>query len=364
MSLRIFNYPFPILFVSLLFISIPILNLFFTAALYDLSHQNWTHVFERIQPLQYVLSGLSIIIAYGLLTKKKFGYYLFLLFATILASYNVWMIAWISLGKKLFLAGVRLQTPEIIGNAIFTSITLGAIFYFLRREISAPYLSSIDRGWRGGYRETHPIPFHWQTNNSEKVGDGFTINVSGTGALLPLVSEHGLKEDEWIAINLKLENEKREPMDIGIKGEVIRIDRDEEGMETAGIRFHFESNQKEIREEFLKFLARVFSPRYPVQNEISAGKTEANESTGELVNISTEGLYIKSDIVYELNVPLSIKIHTRSGSIALKGIVRWSNPNARYGKPKGYGLQIESVENVAKFKVWVWKQKFRIFHGR
>jgi Tfp pilus assembly protein PilZ len=332
--------------------------------LYDLSIQKWGHVFERIQPLQYVLSALSIIIAYGLLTKKKFGYYLFLLFATILASYNVWMIAWISLGKKLFLAGVRLQSPEIIGNAVFTSITLGTIFYFLRREVSAPYLSSLDRGWRGGYRETHPVPFHWKDLENGNVGDGFTINVSGSGALIPLVNGHGLQEGELLLIDLKLENEKREILTIQVKGEVIRLDKDEERMETAGIRFQFQSAQKEIREEFIKFLTRVFAPRYPVQNEISAGKREANESTGELVNISTEGLYIKSDIVYEMNEPLSIKVHTRSGPIALRGLVRWSNPNARYGKPKGYGIQIDSVENPTKFKIWVWKQKFRIFHGR
>ncbi len=364
MTFRIFNYPVPIFIVSLLFISIPILNFIFTAALYDLESDRWRHVFERLQPLQYVLSILSLVIAYGLLTKKKIGYYLFLLFATILASYNVWMIAWISLGKKLFLAGVRLQTPEIIGNAIVTSFALGAIFYFLRREIAAPYLSSNDRGWRGGYRETHPIPFHWKKVNSDLIGDGYTINVSGTGALLPLVEGHGLKEDDYIQIELKLENEKREIVTIQMKGEVVRLDKDDDGIETAGIRFEFESGQKTIREEYLKFLSRVFSPRYPVQNEISAGKTEANESTGELVNISTEGLYIKSEIVYDMNIPLAIKIFTRSGTISLKGIVRWSNPNARYGKPKGYGLQIESVENPTKFKIWVWKQKFRIFYGR
>lgn len=274
------------------------------------------------------------------------------------------MIAWISLGKKLFLAGVRLQTPEIIGNAIFTAITLGAIFYFLRREIAAPYLSSLDRGWRGGYRETHPIPFHWKVNGSEKEGDGFTINVSGTGVLIPLVGGHGLREGEILQIDLKLENEKREIVTIEVAGEVIRLDTDEERVETAGIRFQFQTSQKDTKEELLKFLNRVFAPRYPVQNEISAGKKEANESSGELVNISTEGLYIRSDIVYEMNVPLSIKIYTRSGSISLKGTVRWSNPNARYGKPKGYGIQIDSVDNPTKFKIWVWKQNFRIFHGR
>ncbi|MDZ4726528.1 MAG: PilZ domain-containing protein [Leptospira sp.] len=364
MTLRFFQYPIPIVFVSLLFISIPILNFLFTAALYDLSQQKWSHVFERIQPLQYVLSILSIVIAYGLLSKKKFGYYLFLLFATILASYNIWMIAWISLGKKLFLAGVRLQTPEIIVNAIFTTVTLTAIFYFLRREVSAPYLSSLDRGWRGGYRETHPVPFHWTNEDGEREGDGFTINVSGSGALIPLVEHHFLKDGSPINLHLKLENEKREIVPISLKGEVVRLDKDEDGTELAGIQFHFQPAQKEEKEEFIKFLSRVFAPRYPVNNDVAAGKKDSNESTGELVNISTEGLYIKSEIVYEMNEMVHVKINTRSGPINIKGKVRWSNPNARYGKPKGYGLQIDEVENPAKFKVWVWKQKFRIFHGR
>ncbi|MCZ8157208.1 MAG: PilZ domain-containing protein [Leptospira sp.] len=364
MSLRIFNYPLPILLVSLIFLSIPILNFLFTAALYDLNYDRWSHVFERIQPLQYILSSLAIVIAYGLLTKKKFGYYLFLLFTTILATYNLWMVVWISLGKKLFLAGVRLQTPEIITNAIFTSITLTAIFYFLRREVAAPYLSSADRGWRGGYRETHPIPFTWSKDQTNLKGEGLTINVSGTGVLLPLKENHGLKENETILLTLKLENEKRETTPIELKGEIVRLDLDDDGTQTAGIRIIFQADQKQVRENFHKFLSRVFAPRYPVQNQITAGKADVSESSGELVNISTEGLYIKSEIVYEMNELIFVKIITRSGPIFLKGIVRWSNPNARYGKPKGYGLQVESVENLSRFKIWVWKQKFRIFHGR
>jgi hypothetical protein len=364
MSLRIFNYPLPILVVSLLFISIPILNFLFTAALYDLSQQNWDHVLDRIQPLQYTLSALSIVIAYGLLTKKKFGYYLFLIFAIILASYNIWMITWISLGKKLFLAGVRLQTPEILGNAIFTSFILGTIFYFLRREVSAPYLSSLDRGWRGGYRETHPVPFHWESETRKSEGDGFTINISDSGALIPLIEGHMLVEGDILNTKFNVENEKRETISIAFQGEVVRLEREEDGSETAGIRFQLASVSKDLKEEFNKFLVRVFAPRYPVKNEIKAGRKEANESSGELVNVSTEGCYIKSEIVYPMNESIRLKIVTRSGMIFLNGIVRWSNPNARYGKPKGYGLQIESVDNPTQFKMWVWRQKFRIFHAR
>ncbi|GBF49486.1 type IV pilus assembly protein PilZ [Leptospira ryugenii] len=364
MALRLFRYPYPILVVSLLFVVIPLLNYFFTAALYDLSSLQSKQVFSRIQPLQYVLSILSLVIAYGLLAKKKFGYYLFLLFASILASYNVWMIAWISLGKKLFLAGVRLQGPEIIVNAVMTFVALAMIFYFLKREVSAPYLSSLNRGWRGGYRETHPVPFHWTNSDGEREGDGFTINISGSGALIPLVEHHFLKIGSEINLHLKLENEKREIVPISVKGEVVRLDQDEEGTELAGVRFDFQAAQKDEEAEFLRFLKRVFAPRFPVQNKIHAGKKEANESSGELVNISTEGMYIKSDIVYDLNDRLFIKIDTRSGPISLKALVRWSNPNGRYGKPKGYGLQIEEVENPTRFRFWVWKHRFRIFHER
>ncbi|BDA78458.1 hypothetical protein LPTSP3_g13880 [Leptospira kobayashii] len=363
MALRLFHYPLPILFVALIFFTIPFLNFFATAALYDLS-QRWDHVFDRIQPLQYFLSALSLVIAYGLIAKKKFGYYLFLLFSIVLASYNLWMVAWVSLGKKLFLAGIRLQTPDIIWNAVFTAVILGAIFYFLRKEISAPYLSGLQRGWRGGYRETHPVPFHWTNVDGEREGDGYTINVSGSGALIPLPQHHFLKEGDPINLHLKLENEKREIIPISVKGTIVRLDREADGTDLAGITYEFQVAQKEEKEEFLKFLTRVFAPRYPVSNKIEAGKNLPGESTGELVNISTEGLYIKSDTVYEMGELISVKILTRSGPIFLKGIVRWSNPNARYGKPVGYGLQIESAENMNHFRIWVWKQRFRIFHGR
>ncbi|TGN17997.1 PilZ domain-containing protein [Leptospira idonii] len=363
MALHLFRYPLPIVLVAVIFFSIPFLNFFMTAALYDLN-QRWDHVFERIQPLQYLLSVLGLVISYGLIAKKKFGYYLFLIFSIVLASYNLWMIAWISLGKKLFMAGMRIQASDIVWNAVLTTIILGLIFYFLRKEISAPYFSLVNRGWRAGYRETHPIPFHWTNMDGEREGDGFTINVSGSGALIPLPAHHFLKEGDPINLLMKLENEKRELISISVKGTIIRLDREENGSDLAGIMFEFLPVQKEEKEEFVRFLGRVFAPRYPVQNSVEAGRKEAGESSGELVNISTEGLYVRSETVYEMGEVISVRINTRSGNIPLKGIVRWSNPQAKYGKPKGYGLQIESVENLNHFRIWVWKQRFKIFHGR
>ncbi|MCZ8341919.1 MAG: PilZ domain-containing protein [Leptospira sp.] len=364
MTVRLFHYPLPVLFVAILFLVIPILNFYGTAAIYDLRQQNISAVFSRLTTLQYILSGISLLIAYGLLAKKKFGYFLFLCFGFILVTYNVWMIVWVSIGKKIFVAGMRIQTADILWNSGITIFFLGVIFYFLRREVSAPYLSPETRGWRGQYRETHPIPVHWTNKDGETEGDTQTINVSESGILIPLTPHHFLKEGDPVNLLLKLENEVRAPISISVAGQVVRIDKEEDGSELAGIQILFQVAQKEEKLQFESFLTRVFAPRYPVRNEVRFGDKTSTSNSGILVNVSMEGLYIETDSVLNQGVLCVVKILTRSGEIQVSGVVKWSNPTAKYGKPKGFGIQIETIENKNLFRIWIWKQRFKIFHGR
>lgn len=364
MTLRLFHYPIPVLLVALVFLAIPVLNFYVTSAIYDLRQQNLEVVFSRITPLQYILSLISMVIAYGLLAKKKFGYFLFLCFGFILVTYNIWMIVWVSIGKKIFVAGMRIQTADVLWNMGVTFFVLGVIFYFLRKEVSAPYLSPETRGWRGQYRETHPIPIHWTNKDGETEGDTQTINVSESGVLIPLTPHHFLKEGDPVNLLLKLENEKREPVAISVQGEVVRLDKEEDGTELAGVKITFQVAQKEEKAVFESFLTRVFAPRYPVKNAVRFGKKNADEFQGTLVNVSMEGLYIETNSAIQQGETCSVKILTRSGDILVSGIVKWANPQGKYGKPVGFGIQIESIENKNLFRIWIWKQRFKLFHGR
>ncbi|MDF3821092.1 PilZ domain-containing protein [Leptospira sp. 96542] len=364
MTLRIFHYPLPVLFVAIVFLSMPVLNFYVTASLYDLNQYKLDFILSKIQPLQYILSVLSLIIGYGLLSKRKLGYFLFLVFASVVITYNLWMVLWISIGKKLFLAGVRLHSSDILFNLLITALILGLIFYFLRREIAAPYLSAVKRGWRSRYRETHPVPFHWTNKDGEREGEGMTINVSKSGALIPLPHHHFLTIGDPINLHLKLENEFREPISISVQGRIIRLDSVNGKNDIAGIALFFLPVQKEEKQIYENFLARVFAPRYPVKNAVSFGLTENYENSGTLVNVSMEGLYIETNSVIEQGSLCYVNIKTRSGVIPLSGIVRWSNPDGNYGKPKGFGIQFDEIKNKNHFRVWLWKQRFKIFHGR
>ncbi|MCG6145298.1 PilZ domain-containing protein [Leptospira bandrabouensis] len=364
MTLRFFNYPIPVLLVTLGFLAVPFLNVYITASLYDLDLDHFTMILSRIQPLQYVLSGLSAIIAYGLFAKRKFGYYLFLCFAVLILTYNVWMFLSVTLGKKIFLAGIRIHTADIIWNMVTTTILLGTVFYFLRREIAAPYLSGIRRGWRSKYRETHPVPFHWTNSDGEREGDGQTINISRNGILIPIPKHHFLSVGDPINLLLKLEKENREPISISVQAKIVRIDKESDGGEIAGVQLFFPIHQREEKQIYEAFLARVFAPRYPVSNPVNFSGKDNKVNQGTLLNVSMEGLYIETDSVLEQNQNCNVKIQTRSGEISVSGVVRWSNPQGKYGKPSGFGIQIDTIENKNLFRIWIWKQRFKLFHGR
>ncbi|TGL72406.1 PilZ domain-containing protein [Leptospira jelokensis] len=364
MTFRFFNYPIPVILVTLGFLAVPFVVFFAIASLYDLDFNHVEMILTRIQPWQYVFSFLSAIIAYGLITKKKFGYYLFLCFTFLILTYNIWMVLSVSLGKKFFLAGIRIKTTDIVWNMAITTVLLGIAFYFLRREIAAPYLSPTRRGWRSKYRETHPIPFHWTNADGEREGDGLTINISKNGVLLPLTKHHFLKPGDPINLLLKLEKENREPAAISVQGKVVRIDMEPDGTEIAGVQLAFLLAQKEEKQIYESFLHRVFAPRYPVSNPVQFLKSDNKSNQGTLLNVSLEGLYIESDTVLTSGEYCRVKIQTRSGEISVAGVVRWSNPQGKYGKPIGFGIQIDTIENKNLFRVWIWKQRFKLFHGR
>ncbi|EKJ84915.1 PilZ domain-containing protein [Leptospira meyeri] len=364
MTLRFFNYPIPVLLVTLGFFAVPFLNFFAIATLYDLDLEHFSMILSRIQPWQYVLSAFSAIIAYGLIAKKKFGYYLFLCFSFLILTYNVWMVLSVTLGKKIFLAGIRIHTSDVIWNMVITTVLLGIVFYFLRREIAAPYLSGKRRGWRIKYRETHPIPFHWTNSDGEREGDGQTINISRNGILIPIPQHHFLKVGDPINLLLKLEKENREPVSISVQAKIVRIDQESDGSEIAGVQLYFPINQKEEKQIYEAFLARVFAPRYPVSNPVNFSSKDNRICQGTLLNVSLEGLYIGTSSVLEQDQICNVKIQTRSGEISVGGVVRWSNPQGKYGKPSGFGIQIDTIENKNLFRIWIWKQRFKLFHSR
>jgi len=355
--------PLPILVVALVFLCFPFFLFFSAASLFDL-HGNYWMVFSKLQTFQILLCFLCFAIAYGLLFRKKFGYYLFLLFSLLLLAYNFWILGSHLLGKKLQVGGIPVQLSQLVWIALLTVSFLGFLFYFLQREIAAPYLSEEERGWRFGFRDTRPIPFSVSHLDGTKLGSGVTVNISDSGALLQLPDRLVLPLGSQNALQFTLESEDRKAITIEIQGEIVRLLQDEFGNPCAGVRFLGLREDSHEKKEFQLFLKRVFAPRYPASNPTKFQFPEGS-GQGKLVNVSHEGLYVETSTIPQSGTEVTLTWRSPLlGNLGAVGHVRWANPGGTYGKPPGFGIKITERKTPFRFSVWIFLHRLLIFQGR
>ncbi|WP_167539717.1 PilZ domain-containing protein [Leptospira meyeri] len=134
--------PLPILVFGLYFLLLPIFNYFSFAYAHNI---RWTYprlIFDWLHPLELILLILAIPVGIGLLLVKKWGWYLFLVYASLFILFDIVALVQKPIAFNLFAFG---QT--ILG--------FGAVFYLTRENISTPYLKLYPRGWR--YEKRNPI---------------------------------------------------------------------------------------------------------------------------------------------------------------------------------------------------------------
>ena len=98
-------------------------------------------VLAAIGTLGQILLVLSVVVGIGLLSRHRWGWLGFLVYAPALVAHNVWTVAAWPSGYN-------------VGAVIQTAVAFGAMGYFLRRDVFAPYLSAAPRGWRRSNRKS------------------------------------------------------------------------------------------------------------------------------------------------------------------------------------------------------------------
>jgi len=156
---RRYQLPYTLVTIGVFFLLLPFINLAFA----------W--YWDRI-PLKQIFSTYSYIglfllivpvfIGIGLLRLKKWGWYFFLVYAFTLTLYNIYVVFYHMEFLNIF---ALVQT-------IFGMI---GIYFFLRKDISAPYMSIDMRGWRSKNR--HII--NSKASINEKKYDIKNISVQG-----------------------------------------------------------------------------------------------------------------------------------------------------------------------------------------
>lgn len=356
--------PLPIWILSTIFILLPILSYIGTANYYRLPMWNVTGILFSMKPFQILVLAGCILVAFGLLARNIIGYYAFLILSLIFILYNIWLlIQHFILGLKLEVVGLPIQTSDILGNFFLTCFLLVGIFYFLNKEISAPYFSPYSRGWRKDVRETIPIPFSISLP-SQSI-QGITINISQTGALIPWDDDTVPEEGDEFSIQLEYENMEGEKIQSHLQAIVMRIMREEgfPGKAQVGIRFLKNSDNEVHLENLEYFLKERYAPRYMVQEEVHFGKETYEDNIGTISNVSINGMYIESTFPVKTNDELYIKIPTIP-PIRMEGRVSWVNPNGNFRKKPGFGVQIVLNRNPWRFYLWLFKVQLRNFQTR
>ncbi len=355
--------PAPIWIIAILFLILPILSYIATANAYRLSLLEIHQVIFSMQPFQILILLFSVFVSIGILSRHILGYYTFLVFSGILILYNLWLATMQYSGTKIEVGGVLVTPYDILGNFFFSVFLLTGVFYFLNKEVSAPYFSEYARGWRRDPRETIPLPFRCKWGDTEV--SGVTINVSQSGAFLPWEGDSYPEEGSLLPLALEFENRKGDMVQFTFESIVMRITRNPElpGTVQIGVRFLASKVNKEGIREIEYFLRERYAPRYPIQQEISFGWETFEDMKALVSDISPDGMYIESSVKAKIADELYIKIPVIP-PIRLEGRVSWINPDGKYGKKPGFGIHIVLNRNPIRYKIWLLKIRMRKLKAR
>jgi hypothetical protein len=356
--------PIPVLLIAFLFLLFPVLSYLSTADFYFLPFWDLIQVFSKMQPIQIIVFIISILVSIGILLRMKFGYYSFLVLAGLLILYNFWLIVSSILGYSFHVNGFPLTRHDILMNFSLTFFLLGSIYYFLNQEVSAPYFSPLPRGWRINPRETIPLDFKIKIQTY--TFSGKTINLSSSGAMLPVVKSFEFEPGENVQMELQIEDQDGRDYLAIFQAILVRVDSLDylPGERQIGIRFLTDTISSESKRQLSYFIKDRYVPRYLIQSEVRFGEENYEDHKNHLANISSNGLYINTKIIFPKGKNLFIRIPTLSGNIDLEGRVTWSNPNGEFGKERGFGVQISKNKNPLRFWTWLLKVRTQKLHTR
>ncbi|MEM7180287.1 MAG: PilZ domain-containing protein [Spirochaetota bacterium] len=151
--------PLTLVVFGIFFLLLPIYNYFGLAYKYQIHPKLFLRAFVVFNAIELFLLFLPIAIGIGLLMVSKWGWWLFLTFATSLVIYNTYSLA---IDPVMVNMSALLQTM----------ILMGGIFYFLRKDIAAPYMKMYPRGWR--FQKRYPLEIKVTLNGIELLTRDFS----------------------------------------------------------------------------------------------------------------------------------------------------------------------------------------------
>lgn len=191
--------PLTLVLFGVLFLVLPFLNYFTFAYQSRIPLQLVWVVLRAMDPVFLILTLMPFAVGVGLLAVKKWGWYSFLVFAGLLIGYNLFTLA---------------VNPVLTNLGALLNALLGcaAAFYFVRRDISAPYMKMYPRGWR--YQKRRPHRIGVQIDGEERE----TSDMSASGFYVEWENCPYQPND---TVRIKFDREQEQ---FDIEGGVVRVD--------------------------------------------------------------------------------------------------------------------------------------------
>jgi hypothetical protein len=223
---RRISRPMPLIIAGVIFLIIPFLNYLIISYQMQIPLAFPLLILSTLSPLQVGLLFAPILVGIGLLSVRKWGYFVFIGYSAILILHNLFMFA---ASPLLYNLGALTQT--FLGTAI--------ILYFIRKDISAPYMHMYPRGWRLEIRK----PIVIDVRISEKAMKSLDFSLSG---FFVSWDQCPYQISDEILVEFDLGNEK-----FKMQSGIVRID-------DKGVGIAFRNMNLETKKRFANCLKDIY----------------------------------------------------------------------------------------------------------
>lgn len=148
---------------------------------------------------------MAFVVGIGLLSVRRWGWYFFLFYASCLILYNM----------QVFYLSPKLENFIFLFNSL---VGVFAVFYFSKKDISAPYFKMYPRGWRLQMRK--PIVVEVEIDNAK-----FKTTDLSLGGFYILWSDCNYEINQEISFKIFIEDKVH-----SLKAGIVRLDENGVGI--------------------------------------------------------------------------------------------------------------------------------------
>jgi hypothetical protein len=254
--------PFRLTLFGTFFLSLPLINYIGIAIRNQYAIYEFSSIINEYRLFELVLLIIPLLVGIGILLVQKWGYYLFISYSAILIFYN----------SLLLLLEPK---PYNINSFIQTIIIFSAVFYFLKKEVSSPFLfRPLEVGWKPYYQK--------KVNQMFSITEGFrrskrkpikieifidtiklkTIDFS-EGGFYAQTNQFPFSINEEVKLKFKLDQK-----DFSLKGGVVRIDEIQSNQSSKPLQYKVGIAFRNLTKEEIKELKYSKKKSIGVENEI------------------------------------------------------------------------------------------------